>query len=212
MQITEKMRADIRNAVKDLEKSTSGEMVCVIAQESARYVFFPLLWATGFTLALPLLNPAFALANLPPPVTFPLQGLAFLGLAAALLYTPLRYRVTPASVRDGQCQRAAFEQFFGRGLHETDKRTGVLLFVSVAERHAQIIADTGINGKVRDGEWKSIIDALTTDIGNEKVHEGFLAAVLSCKGILASHFPEKRKAVNELDDHLIELPQATFIS
>jgi putative membrane protein len=212
MQVTDKMRADIRNAVKDLEKSTSGEMVCVIAQESARYVFFPLLWATGFALVLPLLNPAFALAGMPPPVTFPLQGVAFLALAAALLYTPLKYYVTPERVKDGQCHRAAFEQFFGRGLHETGKRTGVLLFVSVAERHAQIIADTGINSKVRDGEWKSIIDALTADIRNEKVHEGFLAAISSCRDILASHFPEKRKPVNELEDRLVELPRATFIS
>ncbi|MEZ0223382.1 MAG: TPM domain-containing protein [Alphaproteobacteria bacterium] len=212
MQITEKMRDDIRKAIGDLEKSTSGEMVCVVAQSSARYVFFPMLWAAGIALLLPLINPISALADRPPPVTFPLQSLAFLALAGLFLCTPLRYFLTPLAIRENQCQRAAFEQFFLRGLHETAHRSGVLLFVSVAERHAQIIADVGINGKVRDGVWKGIIDALTADIRNEKVHEGFLTAISSCTGILASHFPEKRKAKNELDNRLVELPQAAFIS
>ena len=212
-QIDDAMRNDIRRAVGDLEKSTSGELVCVVTRSSARYLLFPLLWAALVALALPALNPLLKLANQHGfTVTFAVQSLSFLMLAALFLLTPLRLAVTPKSVLMDNCRRSAREQFFAQKLHETKKRAGLLLFVSVDERYVELLADTGINDLVRAGEWSGIIDAFAADIRAGQVHTGFLTAIRSCKAILAKHMPETRKTSNELSDNLVELPDSGFIS
>jgi putative membrane protein len=211
--VNDAMRGDIRKAVEELEKTTSGELVCVVAQSSARYLMFPLFWAALASLLLPIANPIAAkMGHIEPVVTFPVQSLVFVVLAGLFALTPLRLALTPRAIRAGNCRRSAFEQFFVRKLHETTKRTGVLLYVSVDERYVELIADKGINDKVLPDAWNAIIAALVADIRDGKVHEGFVKAVGACKAVLASHFPESRRDINELPDALVELPQADFIS
>ena len=211
MQITDNMRKDILKAVCDLESSTSGEMVCMVAQSSARYILYPLLWAAFAALVLPVANPVLAILGRPPAVTFEIQSVAFVMLSLVLLYTPLRACVTPRSVLEMNCSRRAFEQFFIRRLHETSRHTGVLLFVSVEERYAELIADDGINDKVAESEWRDIIAAFTTDLRKGRVHEGFLSAIAACQALMARHFPDRCEK-NELPDHLVELPKSRIIS
>ena len=82
---------------------------------------------------------------------------------------------------------------------------GVLLFVSVAEHHAQIIADKGIDAKVAPGTWKHIVDDLTAAIGGGHPADGFVAAITAIGAVLAQHFPPGANDPNELPDHLIIL-------
>lgn len=213
-QVTDQMREDIRKAVVELEKVTTGEMVCVIAQSSARYVMFPLFWACFLALLSPGLNPL--IAQIWPregfSITFALQGAVFIVLATLFLATPLKQALTPAAVRFGNCRRYAFEQFFAQRLNETNKRTGVMIFVSIDEHYVELIADRGINDKVQPGVWSGIVNELIKDIHGGRVHEGYLKAVASCRDILERHFPEVKNDVNELTDNLIELPKARFLS
>jgi putative membrane protein len=205
----DKMREDIRLAVQDLEKSSEGEMVCVIAHSSAQYVLFPLLWAALAALVLPFAN-VFAHGNTP--VTFSVQGLAFAALALLFALPPVRARVTPKRILEGICHRAAFEQFYGHELHKTKNGTGILLYVSVAERFVGFLGDDGIRARVKDAEWAPIIDAAVDELRKGHIREGYLAAIAGAKKLLVAHFPEKRAAVNELDDHLIELPESRVIN
>lgn len=212
LNITDAMRRDILKAVKTLEKSSRSEFVCVVTPSSARYVHYPVLWAAFAALLLPLLNPVFASFGRVPVVTFELQAVFFVTLALVLLYTPLRVFVTPRAVREANCSRIAFEQFFLRRLNETGQRTGVLLFVSVEEHYVELIADDGINGKVKEGEWSGIVATFTGHLKKGLVHEGFITAITSCEAILARHFPAKKGDKNELPDDLVELPPADIIS
>jgi putative membrane protein len=213
MQVTDKLREDVRVAVIDLEKSTSGELVCVIARASARYMLFPVIWAAIVALALPLLNPLLEQAGYEPAVTFSIQSVVFIGLALLFLYSPLRLCVTPRSVKDSNCRRTAFEQFFLRKLHNTQHRTGVLLFVSVEEHHVELVADQGISEKVTEAEWDAILDTFAADLKAGRVHEGFVAAIAACKAVLAKHCPELPPGgKNELDDRLVELPEPQVIN
>jgi putative membrane protein len=208
LNVDDKMRADIRKAVEDLEKSTRGELVCVVAQSCADYMLFPLLWAAVIALFLPMLN---ILGAEELNVTFATQGLVFVGLAALFLLTPLKVKLTPRSVLESNCHRTACEQFYAQKLHETQKRSGLLLFVSVAEHYVELLADTGISEKVWEGEWDGIVGAFASDIRAGRVHEGFLKAIEACKNILAAHFPGAGE-VNELSDHLVELPKAEYVN
>ena len=99
--VTDAMRADIRKAVEELEKVTTGEMVCVVTQSSARYVLFPLLWAALISLLLPLANPLLFTGAEGFTVTFAEQSGLFVILAALFVLTPLRHKVTPPGV----CER-----------------------------------------------------------------------------------------------------------
>ncbi len=205
--VTDDMRREIRVAVEALEKTTTGEMVCVVAQSSARYVLFPLLWASLIALVLPVMN--IAAINT---VTFGIQTIAFIVLSALFLLTPLKVTVTPRGLRLTNCRRHAFEQFFALKMNETNKRSGVMLFISLAEHHVEIIADKGINDKVLPDEWVRIVDAVVSDVRALKVQDAFLNAIRACGTVLVQHFPEVRNDVNELDDNLVELPPAPFLS
>ncbi len=205
--VTDDMRRDIRVAVEALEKNTTGEMVCVVAQSSARYVLFPLVWASMIALVLPVVN--IAAVNT---ISFGIQSIAFIALAAVFLLTPLRVAITPRGLRLTNCRRHAFEQFFALKMNETNKRSGVMLFISLAERHVEIIADKGINDKVLPNEWVRIVDTVVADVQADKVQDAFLNAIRACGTVLVQHFPETRNDVNELDDNLVELPAASFLS
>jgi len=212
MNITDAMRKDIARAVKSLEKTTSGEIVCVVTKSSARYVHYPVLWAAFTALALPVMNPLMASFGIAPVITFEIQAVVFVMLALVLLHTPLRICVTPKELQQANCSRNAFEQFFIRRLNETDNRTGVLLFVSLEEHYVELIADDGINGKVKEAEWNDIIAGFTQHLKKGRVHEGFLGAIGACEALLVRHFPGKRNDKNELPDDLVELPESPVIS
>lgn len=209
----EKMREDIRLAVRDLEKASEGEMVCVIAGSSAWYVLFPMLWAAFAALLLPLLNPILIIAGRTPLVDFSVQGLFFIVLAALFSLPCCRVHVTPRTLRETICHRAAFEQFYSRGLHKTKNGTGVLLYVSAAERYVGFLGDDGIRARVRDAEWAPAIDAAVAELRRGNIREGYLAAIRGAKDVLVRHFPQTgTPPANGLDDNLVELPDSRVIS
>lgn len=211
--VTDAMRADIKKAVEELERNTTGEMVCVITEASARYVMFPLLWAALTALLLPLANLFIDTGpDAPFTITFAEQSGVFVVLAALFVLTPLRHKLTPPGVCITNCRRYAFEQFFVQKLNETKKRLGVMLFVSLDERYVELVADKGISDKVKPEDWNKIVDDFIADVKSGKVHDGYIKAVRACQDILKTHFPDVPEDVNELADGLVELPRAEFLS
>jgi len=113
--------------------------------------------------------------------------------------------VVPRSSQRKHAARRAREQFYAQQLHHTRDRTGVLLFVSVAEHYVEILADEGINAKVAPGTWDHIIKNFVVQLGARRIAPGFLEAVAACAIILAEHSPAHKENPNELPNHLIEL-------
>jgi putative membrane protein len=134
-----------------------------------------------------------------------MQMIVFVGLLALLFYRPLRYALVPPSTKRLRAHRRAVEQFLTQNLHTTDGRTGVLLFVSVAERYAEILADAGIHKKVPEAEWQGIVDTLTSAIGEGRAADGFVAAVEAIGARLAQHFPPGSADRARLPNHMIVL-------
>lgn len=210
--VTDAMRADVKKAVEELERNTTGEMVCVVAQASAHYNVFPILWAALLALLCPLLNPIVFTDPEGFVITFGVQSAVFVTFAALLLMPQFRHKCTPDSVCLTNCRRFAFEQFFSQKLNETKKRLGVMLFVSLEEKYVELIADKGINDKVDAAVWAKIVDDFIADIRTDKVHEGYIKAVRACQDVLKSSFPDVPDDVNELGDGLVELPRPKFLS
>ena len=105
------------------------------------------------------------------------------------------------AVRRARAHRAAVEQFFARGLTRTRERTGVLIFVSLAERYARIMADEGIASKVSNRDWQLAVDALTAHMRDGRIAQALVAAIQQCGAVLADHAPPTG-AGNELPDRI----------
>ncbi|MEM8743244.1 MAG: TPM domain-containing protein [Pseudomonadota bacterium] len=201
--ISAKDRKRISRAIARAEKKTSGEIVAVVAATSDDYVFIPLLWAALAALAVPLA--LFPFTDMHVVSIYAVQLGVFAVLGALSQYWPLRIALVPRRIKRARAHRHAVEQFLAQNLHMTKARTGVLIFVSMAEHFAEVIADEGIYEKVPPETWDSVVDELTRHIGKREVANGFVEAIKMCADTLAEHFPPGSGDDNELPDHLIVL-------
>lgn len=199
--ISEADRTRISEAIGAAETHTSGEIVCVIAGESDSYYYAPYMWAALIALLVPW--PFVYLTWWPVQWIYALQLAVFLILLVALMPRSVRLWLVPRRVQTMRAHRRAVEQFLVQNLHTTEGRTGVLIFISVAEHYAEILADRGIHAKVPPDTWQAIVDRLTAKIGEGRTVDAFIQAVNEVGGLLAEHFPPGTRDPNELPDHLI---------
>jgi len=186
-------------AIHEAEKRTSGQIVCVLARASSDYAHIPILWASALALIAPW--PMIVLTPWSVQRIFLIQIVVFLVAALAFSWMPLRLALVPRAVKRSRAHSAALEQFVVRHVAHTRNRTGVLIFVSLAERYARIIADDGIAQKVHAPEWQGAIDVLVSHVRAGRVAAGFVAAIERCGAVLATHAPPDGSA-NELPDRL----------
>jgi putative membrane protein len=190
-------------AIQDAERKTSGEIVAVVAADSDSYLWAPILVAALAALAIEA--PLIIFTWMTIQWIYVLQVLTFVVLALLLSRAPFRYMLVPQSVKRERAHRRAVEQFLAQNLHTTSGRTGVLIFVSAAERYAEVLADSGIHAKVTPAEWQQIVTALTSAISDGRTGDGFVDAISQCGAVLAKHFPPGTHDPNALPDHLIVL-------
>jgi putative membrane protein len=196
-------KARVAAAIQNAELHTAGEIFCVIARHSSDYHLVPLAWAALVALLVPL--PLVYVTSWSVAVVYLLQLSAFLIVALVLSHSSLRLRVVPRQARHDRAHAEAMRQFFAQGLAKTEHRTGVLIFASVAERYAEIVADAGISEKVEKKVWDDAIDALVTGIKAGRPTDGFVIAIEKCGEVLAAHFPPGALNPDELPDKLVEI-------
>jgi len=197
-------RKRIEAAIAAAEARTRGEFVTVVARIADDYLYVSILWAALLALSVPGVA-WFVHWSLLSAHTYAAQILVFLAAAVVLRWRPLLMRVIPRALKCRRAQRLAHEQFFAHNLHQTRERTAVLLFVSVAERYVEIIADEGIHTAVEEGAWDAIVRRFVDQVRSGRVADGFVEAIDGCGNLLAMHFPVGTDDVNELSDHLIEI-------
>jgi putative membrane protein len=201
--ISEADKARVVDAIRAAEASTSGEIFCVIAQQSSDYRLVPLAWAALLALAVPA--PLIYLTLWPASAIYLVQLLVFLIVTVGLSRPGIRFHLVPRRAKHDHAHAQAMRQFFAQGLHHTEQRTGVLIFASVAERYAEIVADAGINATVAPEVWDKAIAALIAGIKDGRPGEGFVAAVTQCGEVLAQHFPPGALNRDEVPNRLVEI-------
>lgn len=207
--VTPAERARVAEAVRAAEQGTSGEIVCVLARSSDDYFFHAAFFLGAATLCFGLAA-AVVLDIWGPWVRlFDFALAEFVGLlcGVGLLWAApgLRIHFVPRALRRRSAHANAMRQFLARNIHVTERRTGVLLFVSLEERHAEVLADSGINARVAPETWGEVIAVLTGHAGQARIADGVCAALARIGALLAAHFPRQKDDRNELDDHLVEL-------
>jgi putative membrane protein len=200
MSISAQERQRVATAIHAAEAKTSGEIVCVLAQASSDATALPILIAALVALALPWAMVAFT--AMPVNGILLLQVAVFFVLAVLLSLPRVRIALVPRAARRAKAHRVAMEQFMIRGVSRKKDRTGILIFVSLAERYARIVADEGIAARVPQSEWQEAVDALVVHMRCGRIGEGFVAAIERCGKVLEQHFPPSQTTRDELPDRI----------
>ena len=131
--------------------------------------------------------------------------LKFLVVLFILKWRPLRMLLTPASTKTRRVRRRAVMLFKTGAERRTIGRTGILIYLSMAERRAEIVGDEAITAVTTPETWGEAMAALLKDVKDGRPGDGIVAAVGLIGDVLATHFPKTSEDSNEIPDKLIEL-------
>ena len=220
---SESDHALVTEAVAKAERSSDGEIVTIVAPRSDAYhdvglhyavlamLLVPAWWAvvpqrwidwwSGMLLGWngELTRPVVML------VMFAKLIAAFLIVRLALNYRPLRMALTPGGTKSRRVRRRAVELFRSGCEMRTRGRTGVLIYLSLEERRAEIVADRAIVEKVAPDAWGEAMAALVDEVKQGRPGQGMVLAVEKVGAVLASILPPKPHNPDELPNRLIVL-------
>ncbi|MEE9336345.1 MAG: hypothetical protein V3U65_19830 [Granulosicoccaceae bacterium] len=220
--LTGNEKAALASQIRQAESQTSAEIVTIITDQSDHYRYIPMLWAALLALAVPGLyflyqyltshgwtypgESAETLARL-----YYVQVLLFFALGMLIQYPPFRFWLIPKSVKHGRAARHAREQFLLQNLHHMSSRTGVLVFVSVAEHYVEIIVDSEVAAVVDNDVWVETVEDFISCVKRNEIAEGFTRTIDHCNNVLSKTFPANNVPSNgsakndQLPNNLIEI-------
>jgi putative membrane protein len=180
-------KAAIEAAFSAAQQRTRAPIVCVLAHASANYEFAPLLASVLLGLVTPW--PLLMFTQLSAQRIFLAQLVVCFAASAILMASPLRLRFSPARVRRANAHRAALAQIQLRELDRIGGRSCVLIYVSLAERYARVVAAETAAQTIAQDRWQVLVDALVADMRKDGPAEALARAARSCADLLAPAFP-----------------------
>ncbi len=221
--LSEEDHIRVSHAVAAAEGNSAGEIVTILTDRSDGYADIALAWAAlaAFT-ALTVLSllPNFYLGlydrlfgswgnEWTPRGIFALAAsvaiLKFLGVLLLQFWQPLKFALIPGIIKSARVRARAVTCFKVGAERRTHGRTGILIYLSMREHRAEIVADASIAAKVSPEVWGEAMAAMLTEIRVGRIGDGMIAAVERVGAVLAEHFPRHENDVNELPDRLIEV-------
>ncbi len=194
-------QARLTEEIRAAEARSAGEIFVVIASEADDFRLVPVLWAAlSALLTAWVLYLATALSFV---MILSLQAAVFLAAALVLSLPSLRFRIIPPSLAEDAVHRAALTQFMAHGVHRTQARTGILIYVSMAPRRIELVADSGIHAKVGNDVWQATVEDAARKARAGSLCEGLVGAIRSVGALLEKHFPRQAGDVNELPDAVV---------
>ncbi len=210
-------------AVAKAERESDGEIVTIVAHRSDAYhdvalhyailamLLVPAWWAmvpqswidwwSGLLLGWneELTRPVVMLA-----LFAKLIG-AFLFVRLLLIWRPLRLALTPGRTKSRRVRRRAVELFRASCELKTRGRTGVLIYLSLEERRAEIVADRAIAEKVEPESWGEAMAILVDEVKQGRPGQGLTLAVEKVGAVLAAILPPTLANPDELPNRVILL-------
>ncbi|QFT78424.1 TPM domain-containing protein [Erythrobacter sp. THAF29] len=213
----------VSDAVGEAEQTTSGEILTVLADRSDGYSDIVQLWSVALAFTMMSIFAAFPqpfmdlwdnffggwgrdwsigeLASM----TIGLGLLTFVVSSILFLWDPLRFALIPAPVKTSRVHDQAVKHFKVGAERRTHGRTGVLIYLSMREHRAEIVADEPIAEKVSAEVWGEAMGDMLVEIKRGNIAEGMAVGVRDVGFVLAEHFPKGDHDENELPDRLIEV-------
>lgn len=114
--------------------------------------------------------------------------------------------VPMATVAAGHDARRCAEEAFARlRVWDTADNNGVLLYLLLADRRIEIVADRGVAAKVDAAQWRSICALMQQRLKSGNAEAAAIAGVEAVSAVLAAHFP--RTGGHQRHNQLPDLPQ-----
>jgi uncharacterized membrane protein len=111
-----------------------------------------------------------------------------------------------APLFSGQSARARAIDVFARlRVWDTAHNNGILIYLLLADRDVEIVADRGIAAKVAQSEWDAICHAMEAEFRAGRFEGGVLRGIAAVTDLLAAHFPPVERRRNELPDRPVLL-------
>lgn len=196
----------IEVTISRIEESTSGEIVPVIVKRSSSVGHVPMTLTLLITLFIAIAELPFSdwLWVTPWVWLWPvlLVGIYYVSYFLGKLPWIQKILVPERDEVDQVHQRAQLE-FYSNRIHRTESGTGILIFVSVMEKKAVILADEGISKKLPADTWDHVLEELRLNLHQNKWADGFVQAIENCGQHLKTHFPITSAGQNELKNHLV---------
>ncbi|MCP4006590.1 MAG: hypothetical protein GY725_20620 [bacterium] len=196
----------IEAAIAEAESRTSGEIVPILVRRSSTVGHIPAVSFTLLLLGVLLFDLPTQLATLGGPdwLWFVASILLAAGLALVGSRLDLVQRLlTPRSDQMQQVDLRAQIEFYELGVTQTQDRTGILLFVSLMEHRAVVLADRSIAEKLDASTWQELVDSMIGGVKGGDLAAGMVQAIERCGALLTPHFPIADDDDNELHDHLV---------
>jgi len=180
-------RQRVRAAVDAARKATSAKFDFVVVPASDHYALYPMMWSAilsiGLTGAVSVWRSHLTIGT-GVIVTAALFGFLLL----VLELWPMRMLITPRSMKRSACGRMARHQFSAHLISRDTEHNGVMLFVSLAEHHLEIIAERDAHAAVPAGTWDRIISDATAKM-SDNLADGLIDAASACGAVLSKAFP-----------------------
>ncbi|MND96582.1 hypothetical protein D3C76_781750 [compost metagenome] len=201
--LSEFEQRQVAEAIARVERRTDAELVTVLATRADDYAYIPLLWASLLALLVP--GAVYYLGGwLSVNGLLIAQWLTFIVLSLVFRLPSLTTRLIPRTVRHWRASNLARRQFLEQNLHHTAGSTGVLIFVSEAERYVEILVDEGISRHLDNQVWDGIVQRFTEQVRQGQTLQGFVTCIEACGDLLSQHVPLTHER-NELPNRLVVL-------
>ncbi|MGE7993415.1 TPM domain-containing protein [Pseudomonas sp. NPDC089554] len=201
--LNEYEQRQVAEAIARAEQRTDAELVTVLARRADDYDYLPLLWAVLLALAIPgtlqLLLGWPGLRGL-----LVAQVLIFIAFCLLLRQPRLAAWVVPRALLHRRAAQLARRQFREQNLQRTEGATGVLIFVSEAERFVTILADEGIARHLDEQARAGLVARLAEQVGEGRTLQGFVECIDACGELLSQAVPPTRRR-NQLPNRLVIL-------
>jgi len=222
MRLSEADHARVSAAIAAAEARSNGEILAVTADRSdayhdvgLQYAVLVLFLALGVITLWPgLLDWWWTLLrgwSAPPTqrefltMVLLVALIKFLATLYILKWMPLRLALTPGATKTRRVRRRAISIFKAAAERRTVGRTGILIYLSMGEHRAEIVADEAITNVTTPDTWGEAMAALIVEVKAGRPADGIVAAIERVGTVLAEHFPRSDDDKNEIPDKLIEL-------
>ena len=188
MKLTHEERRKLQDACGAAEARSSAHLALVTVPVSDRYALYPLVYG-GITAVAVFAALALFWHRLPIREAFFITAVIAAAVTFLLDWMPLRLMAVPRHAKNWECWELAHRSFAARILAQTERKPGIVLFVSFGERYVEVVTDRDVDLRVPQSTWDAIIQEFLAHAKRGRVAEALLSAVEACTKVLEQHYP-----------------------
>lgn len=202
--ISSKVKELITQKITNVEKQSSCELICVLANSSINISFYSFVMSLCFCTFVSFFVAIFSHVSLM--YFFGMQILFFL-MSYFILQNKqsIIFKILPKKYLHDKAKKFAHEKFKNYGFSSIKSQKAVMFFVSTQERYVEIITGEGVCNILKDEIWEEIIKNFIKDVKEDKIPQAFLNAIEQSSQILIDNFPILEDDIDEITRQIIQI-------